>query len=107
MLAAGRGRTRSRLVAGTTLPFTSCGPATPEKGFVEVWFDGELVVPRAKTATLLDLNPAFFQIGFMRNTSDVPETIIFDHVIEATTLKEVTPPPIMEKPPAPTGKASP
>ncbi len=33
----------------------------------------------------------------MRNTSDVPETIIIDHVIEATTLKEVTPPPLGEK----------
>ena len=68
-----------------------------ELGFVEVWFDGELVVPKANTATLLDENPAFFQIGFMRDTIDVPETILIDHVIEATTLKEVTPPPIAEK----------
>ncbi len=78
-----------------------------EKGFVEAWFDGEQVAPRAKTATLLDANPAFFQIGFIRNTSDVPETIIFDHVIEATTLKEVTPHPIVEHAPAGTGKSSP
>jgi hypothetical protein len=59
-----------------------------------VWFDGELVVPRARTATLLDENPAFFQIGLMRATIDVPETIVIDHVVEATTLKEVTPPPL-------------
>ncbi len=71
----------------------------PDKGFVEVWFDGEQVVPRAMTATLLDENVAFFQIGFMRDTSDVPETIIIDHVIEATTLEEVTPPPLAEKAP--------
>lgn len=70
----------------------------PEKGFVEVWFDGEIVVPLAKTATLLDDNVAFFQIGFMRDTSDVPETILFDHVIEATTLKEVTPPALKNAP---------
>jgi len=63
-----------------------------DKGFVEVWFDGEKVVPRTKTATLLDENVAFFQIGLFRETSDVPETIILDHVIEATTLEEVTPP---------------
>lgn len=63
-----------------------------DKGFVEVWFDGEQVVKRTRTATLLDENPAFFQVGFMRDTSDVPETIIIDHVIEATTLEEVTPP---------------
>ena len=69
----------------------------PKKGFVEVWFDGELVVPKAMTATLLDENVAFFQLGFMRDTIEVPETIIIDHVIEATTLKEVTPPPIGEK----------
>jgi hypothetical protein len=67
-----------------------------EKGFVEVWFDGEKVVPRTKTATLLDDNPAFFQIGLMRATSDVPETIVIDHVVEATTLAEVTPPKLAE-----------
>ncbi len=57
-----------------------------------MWFDGEKVVPRSNTATLFDANPAFFQIGLFRATSDVPETIIIDHVIEATTLEEVTPP---------------
>src|SRR5437870_5799103 len=36
----------------------------PKKGFVEVWFDGEKVVPRVSTATLLDGNVAFFQLGF-------------------------------------------
>src|SRR5262245_20021853 len=64
----------------------------PAKGFVEVWFDGAQVVPLTKTATLRDENVAFFQIGLFRQTSDVPETIIIDHVVEATTLKEVTPP---------------
>jgi len=64
----------------------------PAKGFVEVWFDGERVVPRAMTATLLDENAAIFQLGLMRATTDVPETIIIDHAIEATTLAEVTPP---------------
>ena len=64
------------------------------KGFVEVWFDGEKVVPLAKTATLRDENVAFFQIGFMRETSDVPESIVFDHVVEATALADVTPPPL-------------
>lgn len=66
----------------------------PKKGFVEVWFDGENVVPKTMTATLKDENPAFFQIGLFRKTSEVPETIIFDHVVEATTLAEVTPPKI-------------
>jgi hypothetical protein len=69
----------------------------PDKGFVEVWFDGEQVVPKTRTATLLDENPAFFQLGFMRDSIDVPETIIIDHIVEATTLKEVTPPPLNEK----------
>jgi len=73
----------------------------PAKGFVEVWFDGENVVPLAKTATLRDENVAFFQIGLFRETSDVPETIIIDHVVEATTLKEVTPPPLAKPIPSP------
>jgi len=67
-----------------------------EKGFVEVWFDGEQVVPRVKTATLLDENVAFFQLGLIRLTAEIPETIIIDHVVEATTLKEVTPPRLAE-----------
>jgi hypothetical protein len=66
----------------------------PAKGFVEVWFDGENIVPLAKTATLKDENVAFFQIGFIRETSDVPESIVIDHIVEATTLKDVTPPPL-------------
>lgn len=68
----------------------------PAKGFVEVWFDGENVVPRVKTATLLDENVAFFQIGLFRDTIDIPETIVIDHVIEATTLAEVTPPQLAQ-----------
>jgi hypothetical protein len=76
----------------------------PDKGFVEVWFDGEQVVPRTKTATLFDDNEAFFQLGLMRATSDVPETIIIDHVIEATTLEEVTPPPLPEETVRPAAK---
>lgn len=71
----------------------------PKKGFVEVWFDGEKVVPLTKTATLLDENVAFFQIGLFRETSEVPETIIIDHVTEATTLEDVTPPRSDDKKP--------
>jgi len=62
----------------------------PAKGFVEVWFDGEQVVPKSMTATLLDDNVAFFQLGLMRETIDVPETIIIDHLVEGTTLDDVT-----------------
>jgi hypothetical protein len=65
----------------------------PAKGFVEVWFDGEKVVPLAKTATLKDENVVFFQVGFARETSDVPESILIDHCVEGTTLEDVTPPP--------------
>lgn len=74
----------------------------PKKGFVEVWFDGEKVVPKSMTATLLDENPAFFQIGFMRDSIDVPETIVIDHIVEATTLMEVTPPKLADKSKTPT-----
>jgi len=45
-----------------------------------------------KTATLKDENVCFFQIGLFRETSEVPETIIIDRVIEATMLEDVTPP---------------
>src|SRR4051794_20828425 len=65
----------------------------PEKGFVEAWFDGEKVVPLAKTATLRDENVAFLQLGLLRESSDVPVTIIIDHVTEGTVLEDVTPCP--------------
>jgi hypothetical protein len=61
------------------------------KGFVEVWFDGEQVVKRSATATLLDENRAFLQLGLMRETSEQPETIYVDHVMEGTTLEDVKP----------------
>lgn len=64
------------------------------KGFVEVWFDGEQVVPLSRTATLRDENPVFFQIGLFRETSDVAETVFIDHIVEATTREEVTPRPL-------------
>ena len=41
------------------------------------------------TATLKDENPVFFQIGLFRDTSDTPETILLDRVIEATTKEDV------------------
>jgi hypothetical protein len=71
----------------------------PKTGFVEVWFDGERVVPLTKTATLRDENVAFFQIGLLRDTSDVPESIVIDHVTEGTTLADVTPPQLGNKAP--------
>jgi hypothetical protein len=63
----------------------------PAKGFVEVWFDGEQVVPKAMTATLMDENRAFLQLGLMRETSETPETIYVDHIMEGTTLEDVKP----------------
>jgi hypothetical protein len=69
----------------------------PAKGLIEVWYDGENVVPLAKTATLKDENVCFFQIGFARETSDGPESIVFDHVVEGTTLKDVMPPPLPKR----------
>ena len=50
------------------------------------------MVPLTRTATLRDENEAFVQIGLFRETSEVPETILLDHVSEATTLADVTPP---------------
>jgi hypothetical protein len=63
----------------------------PAKGLVEVWFDGENVVPPARISTLKDENPFFLQVGFARETSDVPESILIDHVVEGTTRADVTP----------------
>jgi hypothetical protein len=50
--------------------------------------EGEKVVPLVKTATLADKNEAFFQVGLFRDTSEVPATIILDHVVEATSSRK-------------------
>ena len=76
----------------------------PANGFVELWFDGEQVVKKVSTATLRDENPPFFQIGFMRATGDVPESIVIDHIVEGTTLESVTPPPMLKRPGATSSK---
>jgi hypothetical protein len=48
-------------------------------------------------ATLRDDNVAFLQVGLFRETSAMPETIVIDHVVEATTLAEVTRPSTSER----------
>ncbi len=92
---------KGKMTAGTCHDFVVhvLWSRDPKKGFVEVWFDGEKVVPLTATATLRDENVAFFQIGLFRETSEVPETIIIDHVIEATKLEDVTLPRSDEKKP--------
>ena len=60
-----------------------------QQGFVEVWFDGEKVVPLTHTATLRDENEIFLQVGLFRKSSAVPETLFLDQVIEATTLADI------------------
>ncbi|HEX2734608.1 MAG TPA: heparin lyase I family protein [Polyangiaceae bacterium] len=57
-------------------------------GEVNLWFDGEQVVTAAHARTYVD-NPAFTQIGILRDTIDSVETMYIDEAREGQTYDEV------------------
>ncbi len=57
-------------------------------GHVSLWFDGEKVVDEASAATYRG-NPAFIQLGILRDTIDQVETMYVDDALEGTTFEDV------------------
>jgi len=65
----------------------------PKVGFVELYKDGELVVPRFMVATQFRGDTNYFKLGLYRNESISPVGVLYhDGVTVATTLEEVMPP---------------
>lgn len=61
-------------------------------GFVEVWYDGELVLPKTHVATLYAGEQNYMKMGLYRNSSiTFPQTLFHDEVIEATAASDVAP----------------
>jgi hypothetical protein len=59
-----------------------------DAGKVSVWFDGERVVDNVTARTYLD-NPAFVQVGILRDTIDAVETLYLDEAFEGSTYDDV------------------
>jgi hypothetical protein len=62
----------------------------PAVGSVDVWFDGRQVVRRAAARTRWD-NPAFLQIGILRDVPGPAEELFLDAAAEGATLGDVLP----------------
>jgi len=74
-----------------------------DSGKVSLWFDAEKVVDNAAARTYLD-QPAFIQIGILRDTIDDQETLYLDEAFEGSSFDDVAltkgvPPPRAAPPP--------
>lgn len=62
----------------------------PEKGYVSVWFDGDLVVNKAPAQTLVpEDDHVFIQLGILRNLADTVEEIYIDNAFETSCIEEI------------------
>ena len=62
-------------------------------GFVEVYVNGVLALPKTFTKTMDDANPLFLSVGYYRDTSPTtgPATLYIDAVRVGTTRDAVSP----------------
>lgn len=62
----------------------------PEKGYVSVWFDGNLVVNKAPAQTLVPGDDkVFIQLGILRSLTDAIEEIYIDNAFETSSIEEI------------------
>ena len=79
---------------------------TPSVGFIELYYDGELVIPRRSAATNMPGQLNYLKQGLYRDEAIEPDGIVFhDAMIQATSLNDVMPqapvtPPDAGTPPA-------
>jgi hypothetical protein len=61
-------------------------------GFVELWYDGALVLPKKSAATMYAGQDNYLKFGLYRNATIMPTAVIFhDGMTMATTLEDVQP----------------
>ncbi|XXF77176.1 heparin lyase I family protein [Myxococcaceae bacterium GXIMD 01537] len=68
----------------------------PKVGFVELYYDGKLVLPKLFTATTYPGDSNYLKVGLYRNESVAPVGVVYhDGFIQATELSDVlTTPPV-------------
>ncbi len=68
--------------------------ARPGVGFVELWYDGKLVMPKRAARTMFSASDTtYMKMGLYRDESIRPKAVLFhDALVQATTLEEAMPP---------------
>lgn len=61
----------------------------PEKGFMEVWLDGESMGKTAMATRVNDTDPMFTQIGILRDQREETEVIYIDNAREGENIEMV------------------
>jgi len=73
--------------------------APDSRGFVELYYNGKLVLPKTYRANQFGSALNYFKIGLYRDSEIVPTGVVYhDDVVQATTLEDLIPP---APPPAP------
>ncbi|MBI5542396.1 MAG: heparin lyase I family protein, partial [Deltaproteobacteria bacterium] len=68
--------------------------ASASVGFVELWQDGVLVVPKTSAATLFSGQSNYLKLGLYRDEATSPTQVLFhDNFVMGTSLADVQPPP--------------
>ncbi|MFZ5472299.1 MAG: polysaccharide lyase, partial [Myxococcota bacterium] len=76
--------------------------ADPRVGFMELWVDGELALPKTSVATMFAGDSNYLKLGLYRNDTIAPVGVVFhDGFLQASTLEDVIPPKPPPPPPAP------
>jgi hypothetical protein len=70
--------------------------ADPDYGFVELWYDGEIIVPLTNVATLFSAaDTNYLKQGLYRDELTEPTAFLYhDGMVVGTTLDDVTRPPV-------------
>jgi MYXO-CTERM domain-containing protein len=76
--------------------------ADPKVGFVELWHDGKLVLPKRGAMTMYSGQRNYLKLGLYRNDSVQPVGVVYhDGFVQATTLADVLPTQVPPPPPPP------
>lgn len=83
--------------------------ADPAVGFVELWYDGQLVLPRRYTRTLYSSSDTnYLKTGLYRDEVTQPTAVLYhDGLVQATTYEEAAPQPQGASAPTPPPEATP
>lgn len=74
--------------------------ANANEGFIEMWLNGKLVVPKRFVATQFPGEVNYLKVGLYRNSTIAQEGVVYhDGWMQATTLEDVMPAPEKENPP--------
>jgi len=73
--------------------------ARPNVGFVELWYDGKLVLPKRMTRTMFSSSDSnYMKMGLYRDEAVRPTAVLYhDGLVQATTLEEAMRPALVSE----------